>query len=125
MKRIALRLCVLLVATAAAQTVIAGGAIHFNGQVEGTRETLSGYLEFRQEAGQSDTFRFRTNRGANCIGPLYQKAGVLSEAVLQCSDGRPGIIRLRLYGKIIVSEALLGGRKLILSMPFYEDHRSR
>ena len=106
-------------------TATASGAIPFNGQVEGTNETLSGHLELRQEGWQVDEFKFRSNSGVDCAGPMYQKAGVLHEAVLQCSDGRSGLIKLRLYGQNIISEASLGDRKLTLSMPGHPHHRSR
>lgn len=103
----------------------ATGAILFEGQIEGTNETLSGHLELRQEGWPADQFRFRSNAGIDCVGPMFQKAGVLHEAVLQCSDGRSGLIKLRIYGKNPVTEATLGSRKLMLSMPNHPHHRSQ
>jgi hypothetical protein len=125
MTRVGLAVLILLVGIATGHPAAASGSIQVSAQVEGTGEMLSGVLEFRQEVGQTDVFRFRSDRGVSCTGSLHQKAGVLSEAVLQCADGRLGIIRLRQYGKHIVSEASLGDRKLILTIPDAASHRTR
>ncbi len=120
-----LRICLLASLALLVLDAKASSAIPFEGQIEGTTETFSGHLELTQEGWQADQFRFRSNAGIDCVGPIVQKAGVLHEAVLQCSDGRSGLIKLRIFGKIPVTEATLGSRKLILSMPNHPNHRSR
>ncbi|MGO4676105.1 hypothetical protein AB4Z40_24680, partial [Bosea sp. 2YAB26] len=122
---VVLRLFLMLFVAMAGSTAKSSGPIAFFGQVEGTSETLSGHLELREEGWPTDKFKFRSNGGIDCVGPMYQKAGVLHEAVLRCSDGRSGLIRLRIYGENSVTEATLGERKLILSIPNHPRHRSR
>lgn len=109
----------------AASNAKASGAIVFTANVDGTNETLMDRLELRGEGWPADQFTFRSSSGIDCAGPMFQKAGVLHEAVLKCSDGRSGLIKLRMYGENPVTEATLGGRKLILSMPNHPRHRSR
>ncbi len=123
-RRLLLAFSVVL-ALVAPQFVNASGGTVFNGHIDGTDETFAGYLEFAQELGKPDMFRLRSNRLSQCEGLLYHKLGVIYEAVIKCKDGRTGYITLRHYGKNFVTEASLGGRKLWLSMPNYEYHRSR
>jgi hypothetical protein len=103
----------------------AGGAVYFDAHVEGTNEALSGYLELAQEAGQNSIFRFRSRSGISCSGPVQQVTGVLHEAAIQCDDGRTGFIQVSLYGRHFVTDARLADRRLIMSMPNGESHRSR
>jgi hypothetical protein len=115
---------VLIFAVAAANAK-ASGAIAFEGHVEGAGETLAGHLVLGQGRPEGDQFILRSSAGIDCVGPMIQKAGVLQEAVLQCSDGRTGLIKLRIYGQNVVTEATLDGQKLVLSMPNHPHHRSR
>lgn len=103
----------------------AGGAVYFNAQVEDTNEELSGYLEFSQDAGQPSIFRFRSSSGVSCTGPVQPTEGVLHEAAIQCGDGRTGFVRVSLYGRHFVTDGRLVDRRLIMSMPNGESHRSR
>lgn len=125
LRSLVLRILVIISIAVAAFDANASGPIPFEGRVEGTSETLTGRLELKAEGWPADQFRFRSNAGIDCVGPMIQKAGVLHEAILQCSDGQSGLISLRIFGENPVTEATLGGRKLILSMPNHPRHRSR